>query len=177
MLDLAIKHEEELKRKILETRFVEKYKFENATSYFNDLEIKKIFIGWDGFQMVSVDSEGNVIGFFQINLDRDTFNLYGLRILNFSDNKVLFAKDLKNFIMKMVEREDIRKINFEVVIGNPIEKSYDKMMKKYGGRIVGIREKEVKLFDGKIYDLKMYEIFIDEIRQTLRKRDWKEVKI
>lgn len=32
------------------------------------------------------------------------------------------------------------------------------MISKYGGRIVGIYEKETKLIDGEYYDVKLYEI-------------------
>ena len=79
--------------------------------------------------------------------------------------------------MKLIEREDIRKLNFSVAIGHPIEKSYDKMVEKYGGRITGIKKEDVKLFDGKLYDLKGYEIFMDSIRQALEKRAWRQVEV
>ena len=175
MLDLAIKHEDELKKEMVGIMFVEKYKFENVASYYNETIIRKDFVGWGGIQMVSVNKEGKVIGYFSVDLCRDTFNLSNLHIINFTDDKVLFAKDLKNFLMKLIEREDIRKLNFTVVIGNPIEESYDKMIEKYGGRIIGIRREDVKLFDGKIYDTKGYEIFMEDIKKSLKKRTWKHV--
>ena len=49
-----------------------------------------------------------------------------------------------------------------MVIGNPIEKSYDKMVKKYGGRIIGTYKEDVKLIDGEYYDKKLYEILSSE---------------
>jgi|WetSurMetagenome_2_1015567.scaffolds.fasta_scaffold124309_3 hypothetical protein len=49
-----------------------------------------------------------------------------------------------------------------VVIGNYIESTYDKICKKYGGRIVGIQSSEVKLIDGYHYDLKLYEILKED---------------
>ena len=169
MLDLAIKHEDELKKEMVGIMFVEKYKFENVASYYNETIIRKDLVGWGGIQMVSVNKEGKVIGYFSVDLCRDTFNLSNLHIINFTDDKVLFAKDLKNFLMKLIEREDIRKLNFTVVIGNPIEKSYDKMIEKYGGRIIGIRREDTKLFDGKLYDTKSYEIFMESIRKLRNK--------
>ena len=39
---------------------------------------------------------------------------------------------------------------------------YDKFISKYGGRIVGIKQKDTMLFDGKLYDTKMYEIFTED---------------
>ena len=177
MLDLAIKHEDKLKKEMIGVMFVEKYKFENVASYYNETIIKKDWVGWSNIQMVSVNKEGEVIGYFSVDLCRDTFNLSNLHIINFTDDKVLFAKDLKSFFMKLTKREDIRKLNFSVAIGHPIEKSYDKMVEKYGGRITGTKKEDVKLFDGKLYDLKGYEIFMDSIRQALEKRAWKQVEI
>lgn len=52
---------------------------------------------------------------------------------------------------------------FRVVIGNHIEKMYDKYIEKYGGRIIGVRKDEVRLIDGKLY-----EITKDEYLERLR---------
>lgn len=45
-----------------------------------------------------------------------------------------------------------------MVSGNQIESSYDKICKKYGGRIVGIYKNRVRLTDGQFYDEKLYEL-------------------
>jgi hypothetical protein len=49
-----------------------------------------------------------------------------------------------------------------VVVGNPAERLYDRVINKYGGRIVGIKEKSTKLIDGLYYDVKLYEIFKED---------------
>ena len=54
---------------------------------------------------------------------------------------------------------NFRKIEFTVIVGNPIEKMFDKYIGKYGGRIVGIGKESVKLPDNLFYDSKLYEIF------------------
>ena len=56
----------------------------------------------------------------------------------------------------------MRKLEFAVICGNPIEKNYDKMVAKYGGSITGIKHKHVKLMDGNYYDHKDYEIFRED---------------
>ena len=63
------------------------------------------------------------------------------------------------------------KLNFSVVVGNPIEKSYDKLIKRYGGRIVGTREKETTLVDGNLYDVKMYELFREDYLKSKRVKE------
>ena len=70
----------------------------------------------------------------------------------------VFGQALKDIF----EKFHFRKLIFSVVIGNPIEKTYDRMIQKYGGRIVGIQRQQVKLIDGQFYDVKMYEILSDD---------------
>jgi hypothetical protein len=64
-------------------------------------------------------------------------------------------------IKDMFEKYRFNKLNFTVVRDNPIEKTYGKLIKRYNGRIAGIREQETKLIDGKLYDVKEYEIAAD----------------
>ncbi len=72
--------------------------------------------------------------------------------------KLLFGIDLGQALIDIFDKFKFRKLRFSVIVGNPVEKSYDKMVQKYGGRIVGIYYKEQQLIDGEIYDQKLYEI-------------------
>ena len=76
--------------------------------------------------------------------------------------------DLGQALTDIFERFKFRKLNFSVVIGNPIEKSYDKMIDKYGGRIVGIYKQEIKLIDGEYYDEKLYEITREDYLKSIK---------
>lgn len=177
MLDFAINHEVDLGKNMRSIMFNDKFKFENFGSYYDDFKLDKT-IAWNNIQCVSYDEcREKVIGYMAICVDRDAGNLTSLRIINFSDKQELFAIDLKKFLLNLVKREDFKKITFSVIVGNPIEKTYDKLIKKYGGRIVGVYEKDIKLNDGKIYDKKVYEIFTEEIRHRLRMRTWRKTEI
>jgi hypothetical protein len=44
---------------------------------------------------------------------------------------------------------------------------YDKFIKKYNGRVVGISKESVRLTDGEFYDVKEYEILKDKYIQTI----------
>jgi RimJ/RimL family protein N-acetyltransferase len=68
------------------------------------------------------------------------------------------------FITDLFNKNGFNKINFCVAIGNPAEKMYDKIVRKYGGKIVGIFKNDVRLWDGKIYDTKHYEILKEEFK-------------
>jgi hypothetical protein len=113
--------------------------------------------------MVSIDKNDNVLGLFRAEINRVTDKISSLVIVSFCDKcNITFSKDLYQFLQDLFEKYNFRKIEFSVVIGNPIEKMYDKYIKKYGGRIVGIKKQSSKLQDGKYYDVKLYEIFRDK---------------
>lgn len=57
------------------------------------------------------------------------------------------------------------KIEFFVIVGNPVEKMYDRFVKKHGGRITGIRKKSVKIWTGEYCDEKLYEILKDDFKK------------
>jgi hypothetical protein len=49
-----------------------------------------------------------------------------------------------------------------VVIGNRVEKNYDRLIKRLNGRIVGVLKNDVKLINGNICDRKLYEVTLHE---------------
>ena len=156
MLVPAFNYAEELKKKMATTWFDEKYKYYNFDTYYSELVIDNET--WNRHQFVSLDKDENVIGYISYVVNRQTYNCNGFEIINFTDNKFVFGMDLGQALTDIFEKFKFRKLNFSVVIGNPIEKSYDKMIDKYGGRIVGVYKQEARLFDGEYYDEKLYEI-------------------
>lgn len=172
MLDLAINYANVLKNKFRDTWFKEKYKFYNAATFCDDWNVCETT--WTKHEFVSV--RGNeVIGYICYDIDRANQDVaFGLCIINFEEKpSMTFAMDLGKALTDIFEKFCFRKLNFYIVVGNPIEKSYDKMCKKYGGRIVGVKKKNVRLFDGKLYDEKLYEImredYLNAKMQNMRK--------
>lgn len=159
MLDVAIKYKEQLDKLQYELWFSDKYKYWNNSIYYQEFQINSDT--WNKHQFVSV-KDGKVIGYIAYSIARETNSVYSLSVINFSDNKIIFGKDLRQALNDIFDKYRFNKIDFTVVIGNPIEKTYDKMVKKYGGNIIGIKRDEAKLIDGKFYDLKLYEILADE---------------
>lgn len=156
MLDIAIKHREQLTERFRETWFQDKYKFWNYGNYFEEIEISDRT--WEKHQFVSIDSNGYVIGYIGYAIDRSNEYVCDLNIVNFTDNKTTFGMDSGQAIKDIFEKFHFRKICFSVVVGNPIEKTYDKMIQRYGGEIVGYQKEHVRLIDGMFYDVKLYEI-------------------
>lgn len=160
MLALAKLYENDLKNELYKTWFLDKYKFYNADIYYRELELEKDT--WNKHQFVSLDKNDNVIGYIAYCVNRQLHSCCGLEIINFTDNSVVFGLDIGQVLIDIFEKFHFNKLNFAVVIGNPIEESYDKMIKKYGGRIVGIKRDNARLIDGNFYDEKLYEITSDE---------------
>lgn len=160
MIELALLYKDELTTKLRKTWFKEKYKYYNYSSYFSDFELSTD--NWVNQQFVSVDKDNNILGYISYNVNRQTNNAEELGIISFVDNSITFGKDLHQVILDIFLKFNYNKLSFTVVMGNPIEKYYNRMVLKYGGRIVGIKQQDARLMDNKIYDVKLYEITKDK---------------
>ena len=101
-------------------------------------------------------------------MNRQTYSCYAVGIINFSEYKTIFGLDVGQALIDLFVKFKFNKLKFSVIVGNPIAKSYDKMIQKYGGRIVGIYEKETRLIDGEYYDEKIYEILRENYLKSKR---------
>lgn len=86
MLDLAIKHKEELQKKLVDTWFTDKYKFVHADVYCDEEKFEENT--WNKHQFVSLDKDGNVIGYIRYNVNRSDNSCGGLCIYNFMITKL-----------------------------------------------------------------------------------------
>jgi hypothetical protein len=165
LLDLAIKHKTELESIQYNIWLEEKYKYYNCDTYYDSLQIDEST--WQRHQFVSVKS-GEVIGYISYRVDRTSDMAHSLAIMNFTDDKITFGIDLGRALTDIFEKYNFRKLEFSVVVGNPIEISYDNIIKRYGGRIIGTHHKQCRLIDSKLYDLKEYEIFKEDYMKNRR---------
>lgn len=161
ILKLAYSYKDKLQTAYQNIVFQDKYKFFNYSTYW-DYTLKLEESSWNSIEIVSVDNKDNIRGFLKAEISRTTEKVSSLVIINFYDVNVVFAKDLYQFLIDLFEKHNFRKIEFTVIIGNPIEKMYDKYIQKYGGNIVGIRKATTKLQDNNYYDKKLYEIFKED---------------
>ena len=159
MLHNALKYIDELKRLHLNTWHDEKYKFYNYRCFWELPTFSENTL--DGHDFVSLNKKGEIIGAIGYGISRNTESVCDLGIINFTDDRT-FGKDVLQAVKDIFEKYNFRKLSFCVVIGNPIEKTYDKLCAKYGGRIVGIEIQETKLCDNRYYDVKRYEILRED---------------
>lgn len=124
---------------------------------YEDLKIEIDNTAWNRLQLVSIDSNSEVCGYFNAHIQHPNHTINNVSCLNFEPNKkMLFAKDLIKFLKLLVYTKNFKKISWRVTIGNPAEDSYDKIAKKFHGRVVGIEKYDV-FINGKYYDSKLYE--------------------
>lgn len=160
MLELAKLYEGQVKEKLLHTIDDPYYMYYHLNDSVDLYDIKDS--NWHELQYVSINNEGDVLGYLYARITRQSRNITDLSIMKFDKDSNIFAIDLMRFFDKLLLKRNFNKINFEVVIGNPIEAMYDKFVDKYGGRIVGVKLKDTVLMDGNHYDIKIYEISREE---------------
>jgi len=171
MLKIAYPYKDKLNKAIQDIVFEEAYKYFNQTSYW-DLEVELSKSTWKELQFVSVDENDNILGYFLAEIVRPEAYIDSLGICNFSGKcNITFSRDLYEFLDSLFTKFNYFKITFCVVVGNPIEKMYDRFINKYGGRIVGYYKEHVMLQDGKYYDRKHYEIFRKDYISRKKKKE------
>jgi hypothetical protein len=183
MLEYAKKYEDKLRELFFDIAFDPFYQFEQMAVYRDTFELPKDT--WSANNFVSV-YDGNILGIVGYQIRRIENAVNGLYIAHFGGPQAaghyIFGKDIITAIKDIFEKYRFNKLNFTVVRGNPIEKTYDKLIKRYSGRIVGVREQETKLLDGRLYDVKEYEILAERYftsfntrRDRLRRQYTKEL--
>ncbi|MFA6843971.1 MAG: hypothetical protein WCR33_06205 [Bacilli bacterium] len=158
MLRPAILYEEKLTTAMNYTWFDEKYKYYIASQCNYEVRLKKDTV--DSNQFVSILGD-EVLGYIGFSIDRDINSSY-LIIINLSDHKSVFGQDVIQAVNDSFMKFRYDKLSFSVIIGNPVEKTYDRLVQQYGGRIVGTHRRDVRLIDGLLYDRKDYELFRED---------------
>lgn len=151
--------EKELLKRMRETRGNKKYWYYHCSSYMSPIEIDADT--WNNTQFVSLNPSGEVIGYLEYGVKQLERYVGYLAIINFTDN-ISFGMDVMTMLKDMFEKYQYKKIVFSVLIGNPIEPKYDRIIKHYGGQVIGVYKEHVMLPDGKLYDEKVYEILRSE---------------
>ncbi len=136
------------------------YVYWNVDFYYNpQAEIKNLNYRKD--EWVSV-ADGKIIGYFCALIDKSTRSVADISVASFTKHRT-YGYDFISFIKHI--RRKYRYVRWAAIDGHPNEKSYEGILRRYGGRIVGIFKKKIKLNNGKLYDEKWYEI-VNENREN-----------
>lgn len=159
MIEVANKYSEQLKVLFYDTWYDDRYRWYINGTYSDDFSCNHS--NWERHEFVSKDDEG-IIGYISYNISRVNNQVSGIGLINFRLNdkqaSMIFGIDFMRVFMNIFDKYNFHKILFNVVVGNPVEPKYDKIVKRLGGRVVGTYKEDTRLMDNKLYDVKMYEI-------------------
>ncbi|MBM9502386.1 hypothetical protein JWG44_19215 [Leptospira sp. 201903071] len=165
MLKFAYYYKEKLQSLFSQRIYDEELKYYYFPNLFYEISLDPT--SEKRIQLVSVDDSNEVLGFFSLRIDWKMHFVEHLMSMNLKGRSSTFSQDFYQLLYDIFYKYNFVKLKFSVAVGNPAEKFYDRMMTKYGGRIVGVFKQDLKLIDGTVCDYKYYEILKSELEQTL----------
>lgn len=160
MLKNAYLYEEQIREAFYEAWYDPKYQYYFMGAYHDEFTLPHGHEGgdWSARAFASVDKHDNVIGLIGYQIEHEANYAHNFGAINFTDNKALYGMDLAQCVDDIFCKFGMNRLQFSVVVGNPIERSYDRMVAKYGGRVLCVRHEVAKDLAGNLCDDKMYEI-------------------
>lgn len=167
MLKNAYLYEDEIRRNLHEVWYDPKYQYYFSGAYHNEFMLTRgDSADWSYRAFASVNTDGKVAGLIDYCIDHEVGMANRLGAINFTDDRFPFARDLRTAVDDIFVKFGLNKLEMEVMIGNPVERTYDRLVPRYGGRIVGIKKETLRDMSGKLCDIKMYEIMRDDYLRT-----------
>lgn len=111
------------------------------------------------FQYAIVNDEDKLLGYLAYTVDWYSDIAYNFGMISFDRGNVIFGKDITNKIIELVEKH--HKVTWRMVGGNPVEKHYDKIIKKYNGNKFVLKD-AFKDREGKYRNDTIYEIIKED---------------
>lgn len=118
----------------------------------------------DGHHFVSVDGDGNVIGYIGYCVDWSAMSADNLCIISYKKNSVEFARDVYGAIYDLFHTYHMNRVAWHAWADNPAVRGYRRFIREYGGRECGIQRQVARLQDGKLHDSISFEILAHEFR-------------
>lgn len=84
------------------------------------------------FQFASVNKEGELLGFFCYTVDWYADVAYNFGMMSQQTANAAFAKDIFDKMEELVSRH--HRVEWRMVGGNPVEKSYDRFIERHNGK-------------------------------------------
>lgn len=162
-------YEEEIKRKMWEIWYDEKYQYYFGGNWRNDFSLADNPGDWQKRAFAVLSNSGELLGYISYSVDNELGVAQWFGAVNFSNNKLEFGRALQQVITDCFLKFGMEVVEWCVICGNPIERSYDRMCRRLGGRIIGIRHHRAKNLAGDICDDKMYEILREDFLNAIHK--------
>lgn len=151
-------YEDQIKLRFWEIWYDEDYQFYFGNNWRYDFSVETNTNGYQNHDFAVVNDDGKLLGYIGYSIDTEIRIAKWFGAVNFSDDKLAFGRALYQVIMNCFLKFGMEVVEWDVIRGNPIEKSYDRLCKKFGGTIIGISHNRVRDFAGNMHDKKTYEI-------------------
>lgn len=169
MLEIAYIHNAELQEKFAQIAFNERYKYYWRNGRVN-YGVQILSDSWDKLQFVSINEEGQLVGYLACDIARYLNYAYNFEVISFVEGRnETLSKDMHNMIAFVLHEMKMDKIVWSVVEGNPIQTFYDRMVEVHGVRKVGTFKNDCKLWDGTVCDVTYYE-HLREVHEENRQK-------
>lgn len=163
MIKPAQLYKEEIKKKYIETWYNEEYMYYSGWSGVEEPDIPDN--NYDSHHFVSVDNDGNILGYISYSVGFVTMSADRFGAISFDKGNVLFAKDLYQIICDIFEKYHLNRLCWSCIADNPAIRGYRNFIEKHGGRECAYHRQICKLMDGKLHDNVEFEILVSEFKR------------
>lgn len=162
-------YEEQIRRKMWEIWYDERYQYYFGGSWRSDFSLECNPGEYPKRAFAVLNSNDELLGCIKYSVDDEMRVAQSFGAINFSDDRMTFGRALRKVIEDCFLKFGMEVVEWNVICGNPVERSYDRMCERLGGRIVGIRRNRIKDMAGNVHDDKSYEILREDfLRATSR---------
>ena len=170
MIKPAILYKEEIERKFKEFYYSDDFMYYTGTNESFSIEVTDNCSDYKYEFAVLSDKDEHLIGYISYTIDwySSVANRFG--IFSFDRGNPIMGKEVTKIISRLIEEYKLHKIEWRMISGNPVQKSYDALCKKYNG-YCHILKDIFKDRMGNYHDDYIYEIFPNPISDELNKEE------
>lgn len=154
MLVPAVLYKEEIKKKMQSYFYTKDMMYETGCldNYIPDITDCP---SGDDVQLAVVNDDNKLLGFINYHINYYASSASRFGIFSFDRGNPLFGKDIFNELERLIKR--FHRVEWRMVGGNPVERSYDRFCFKHGGNKHifkdGIRDAEGNYRDDILYEI------------------------
>lgn len=115
------------------------------------------------YQYAIIDNY-ELVGYFCYEVDWYSSTAHCFGLMGFKKSSAI-GIDIIRELRKLINDYNIRRIEWRMIGGNPVEKHYDKFCKRYNGRKLVLHD-AIRDRKGKYHDDVIYEILFDRKEET-----------
>lgn len=92
------------------------------------------------YQFAIVNQDKKLIGYIAYEIDWYTSQAHRFGLMSFDKGNPLVGRELFNIMEKLIKEIKLHRIEWHMISGNPVERSYDRYCKKYDGRRIVLKD-------------------------------------